>query len=151
MPFAPQIREEFSDGVSPGHQPSSPAANVTDAGGSAAANPHPGADRDGPRWPFHAAGIGRPRQAGAAPRSVAGGRDDRNFGRAGVGSGGGKITRAAGVVEGRRRSVEAEEAGEERRRAEALARKKGVRGEEKRVVLVASWYNRWWKLDSEGS
>lgn len=124
-----QIKEEFSNGVSPGHQPSSSSA----AGAAAAAAPSRGADDPAvPRWPFQAAGVSRPRRAVAAspPGLMARGRDDNNnnnAGRAIGGGAGGRDAQAGGARDGRKR--EAEEA-DELRRAEALARKKReVRGE----------------------
>ena len=121
-----QIKEEFSNGVSPGHQPSS---SSPAAAAGAAPSPPPGAGGAAPRWPFNGAGISRPRPEAASPGQAGRGRDGNNAGRAiAAGGGGGRVPQAAKVGDGRRRGRAAEEAAE-RRRAEAMARKRELRGE----------------------
>lgn len=112
--------------MSPGHQPS-----FSSVAGAAAA---PNRSVDGPaapRWPFQAAGVNHPRQAVAAspPGLMARGRDknDNNVGGAIMGGAGGRDAQGGGAPGWRKRA--AEEA-DERRRAEALVRKrKEIRGE----------------------
>eukprot|EP00752_Nemacystus_decipiens_P006484 g5838.t1 len=113
-----QIKEEFSNGVSPGRQPSSSAA-------AAVPSPPPGAGSAAPRWPFNPAGISRPRPDAASPGQAGRGRDGNNGGRGiAAGEGGGRSPQASRAGDGRRRA--AEEA-DERRRAEASARKREFR------------------------
>eukprot|EP00903_Cladosiphon_okamuranus_P008755 g8387.t1 len=123
-----QIKEEFSNGVSHGHQPSSSSSSSAVAAAAAASPNHPpGAGSAAPRWPFNAAGVSRPRPEAASPGQARRGRDGNDAGRAiAAGGVGGKVKVSQEAKAGDRRRRAAEEA-EERRKAEPLARKREVR------------------------
>lgn len=114
-----QIQEEFNNGVPPGRQPSSSSSSAAAAAASPSAPS--GAGSAVPRWPFNAAGIGRPHPEGASPGQAGRGRDGNNAGRGIV-----KVSPAGKAVDRRRRAAED---ADERRRAEALARRREFRGE----------------------
>lgn len=119
-----QIKEEFSNGISPG-RPASP------AGGLPRPSP-PGVVTPG--RPLHAGDSGRERAL--RPSGLNGNHDASPavVGRAVAGGGGGRVARAA-VVAANKAKERAAEADDRKR---AVARKKEVRGEEYQEGIVSS-------------